>query len=624
MAKHCTSVCYSMHCICQLLVQNFKSATPFFYTAMRKFYQYFSHEEIIRLLCKYRLKYAKQRHKVHLLRDISLHPKTLEAFQTKGICPSELSSILPPRRSWLRLNEKQRKFYKSSKDVAFESLRRTVLTTHIKVTQGAIKAPAWYEKLIAFIEEIQNRINGKIVDKIKTPKIIAIQKDHTNKYKYRPISQYRLSDRIVIGQTARYLTELFDDQLSDSAYAFRAKVQKKKARTHHDCVDKILEFKFKSGSNSIWIAECDISKFFDCINHKTIESTFNDFVQNANENCDSKAVNIFNEYLNSYAFNIDVNPLNSSDFFKEKKLNDAYFEWVEEDLKNYFYGETLNNERIGVPQGGALSCLIANLIMHSVDDFVLTGNYKNDICYLRFCDDMIILTNSQEDCNQALNNYMEELNRLLLLAHKPTEIFYYNKSFFNQTKSKSPYKWGFKKDEKEIPWISFVGYQIRWDGCIRARKKSIIKEIEKQKKEAEEVLKAIHSHDKENLNNHSRKSLKQQVYALENRLISMSAGRVKMYNYKTVSNSLCWTNGFKKVSNHFTSKTQLRLLDKNRNKQLYRVKKELQELVKMSENPDLLIPPNKFFGAPFSYYSLLHVKIKSTNDTSIHSVPLEG
>jgi len=581
---------------------------------MKEFFEYFSHEQIIKLLCKYRLKYAKQRHKIHLLRDVSLHKKTLDDFHSKCICPPELSSIMPSRRTWLRLNEDERKFCKSSTDVAIESLRRTILTIHIKVKAGSISAPEWYLNLMEFIKKIQERINGINDDKIQTPIICAIKKENIKDCKkFRPIAQYKLDDRIIIGQTARYLTAIFDEQLLHCCYAFRATIKGKKVKTHHDCVDEILEYRRKVQSKNIWVTECDISKFFDCINHRVVTQKFEDFVNKAkegNKQVDEKARIIFNQYLISYAFNTDVYPKNKSGYFLEKGFKDGSFEWVETELKKNFYPDGMDKERIGIPQGGALSCLMANLIMHEADEKVLCTNHQQNICYLRFCDDMIILANCKEDCNIALNAYMQEIKKVFLIAHAPAEISFYNKDFFNKRKSKAPFQWGSKKNHNHIPWISFVGYQIRYDGCVRARKKSLKKETQKQKTEAEAVLRAIHAHDKENLNAHSRKSLKQQVHALESRLISMSVGRHKIYNYKTTSPVFCWTNGFKKISNHSVCKAQLRLLDRNRLRQLYRVKQELKELNKVSENPDILIPLEKYFGAPFSYYGFLNRQFK--------------
>lgn len=170
--------------------------------------------------------------------------------------------------------------------------------------------------------------------------------------------------------------------------------------------------------------------------------------------------------------------------------------------------------------------------------------------------------------------------------------------------------WSHKNLSKEsVPWLGFVGYQIRYDGIIRVRKKSIEKEATKQKNEMLEVLKALNLTKKTShqINENSRKSKHQQVFALENRLISMSVGRVKLYNYKTAKNGLCWTNGFQCLDLNFVSRKQCRFLDKNRQATLKYFKRSISGLAKKSENVDEGLE-RKYFGHPFSYHGFLKKK----------------
>jgi hypothetical protein len=584
---------------------------------MEPFNTYFSADQIIFLLCKFRLKYAKQRHKVHLLRDISLHPYTLDNFLKKGHCPEELASLMPARRSWLRLNPKDRKRCRSSTDINFESLRRTILTIHIRVKEEGLLPPTWYVNLVKFIEDIQKRINAEHPSPIKKPTILAIKKENKqNCRKFRPISQYSLEDRIIIGQTARYLTQTFDHHLLDCAYAFRASKRGIGVKTHHDTIDRILDYKRHHLGKNIYVAECDIRKFFDCVRHDHVASIFESFVARAKSDgyhYDDRATAFFHQYLDSYAFNIDIYPLKNTDYFQNLGYDQGEFEWPEEKLKREYYGDGINDYRIGVPQGGALSCLISNLLLHNVDEDVLANNSDKEIEYLRFCDDMILLSINRESCNKALDRYIAATKRNYLLIHEPKEIEKYGKRFYNSdvSKSKMPFLWAALSDTAvSSPWISFVGYQIRYDGSVRVRKKSIEKEVKKQQKEATEVLKAVFSKDIANINLNSRKSLKQQLIALESRLISMSVGRHKIYNYKKALPALCWTNGFKRLFSNSVAKSQLRLLDSKRNRELFRVKKTLANLTKQSENPDRIELPTKYLGAPFSYYAFLHKNLR--------------
>src|SRR6185312_14514894 len=115
--------------------------------------------------------------------------------------------------------------------------------------------------------------------------------------------------RIIISLTARYFTRLFDPYFLSNAYAFRAS-RKGKCVTHHDAVQMILSFRKKFRSNDIWVAECDIQKFFDCVNHNLILDALKSLSQKHSIDVDRRAYEIFLQYLHSYSFNKDVLPLN--------------------------------------------------------------------------------------------------------------------------------------------------------------------------------------------------------------------------------------------------------------------------------------------------------------------------
>lgn len=75
-----------------------------------------------------------------------------------------------------------------------------------------------------------------------------------------------------------------------------------------------------------------------------------------------------------------------------------------------------NSER-GVPQGGVLSPLLANLYLHAFDQFVLT---KSD-GYVRYADDFIIFCPTREKAEQLLESartFLQE--RLKLTLNEPT------------------------------------------------------------------------------------------------------------------------------------------------------------------------------------------------------------
>lgn len=79
-----------------------------------------------------------------------------------------------------------------------------------------------------------------------------------------------------------------------------------------------------------------------------------------------------------------------------------------------------NSER-GVPQGGVLSPLLANLYLHAFDQFVLT---KSD-GYVRYADDFIIFCPTREKAEQLLESartFLQERLKLTLNEPNITEV----------------------------------------------------------------------------------------------------------------------------------------------------------------------------------------------------------
>ena len=88
------------------------------------------------------------------------------------------------------------------------------------------------------------------------------------------------------------------------------------------------------------------------------------------------------------------------------------------------------------------------------------------------------------------------LAKLKLPFHEPLKKIEYNKEFWDK-KSKYPYCWG-PKYKGIVPWIGFLGYQIRYDNIIRVRRLSINKELKKQVKETNNIIKIIRLAKKRN------------------------------------------------------------------------------------------------------------------------------
>jgi hypothetical protein len=587
---------------------------------MKDFSTYFTERAIVTHICKLRVKIAKTRNKkhlIHLLTDsdkYNYHNKELNVVDKNEFSEyqfelnTQLSEILPPRKRWVKLGyESRMNRYGTEKLTSNDKNYYSILKT-IKVYRKKAPQTKWLLELDKFVKNIQSTIKEGDFN-IKKPLIFPKLKEEfiseIDINKCRPISMFSLKERIILSISNNFLTNLFDGYFEDSSYAFRSKKNKEGTSviSHQDCIRDIVELQKINNYKDQFVVECDMEKFYDSVNHKIVKKLFNILIDKSevdNPNFDFKIVkHIFNEYLNCYAFNINVPLAKDTKYWDSYKIPNGEFGWVKNRLIELKYYSDIEKERIGVPQGGALSGLIANIVLNEADKELL----KTDVFYIRFCDDMLIIHEDKNKCEEAKAIYKKSLRELKLVPHKfvdkltkqisPTKFTFHP---FWHTKSKGAYKWG-AIENNGFPWITFVGYEIHHKGNIRVRKKSLEKELKKQKKIVTEVKKAIE---------HGQRKVKGAVIqSAINRLIGMSVGRIGLNNYEEVSTDMCWKNGFKELSINKDSIRQIKKLDRNRSKLYYDLFKSVKELEEVNGEDEINKNTKReiiFYDKPFSYY----------------------
>ena len=344
---------------------------PLPFLIMKTFESYFSENEILKLICKVRVKLAKNKSKKHLLHLLTSNPafnyhvkfnsEPTNNFETNQKELTEfLLSILPPRKKWLKLGEQSRRKpnrgneFLTSNDKNYYSLLKTIKTESKKTVKAN-----WYCNLQKFVNEIVDVSKDKeyIISK---PIIFPKLKDKVKKSarnECRPICIFSLKDRIVLSLTNKFLTRVFDEQFQDSYYAFRSKRNSKgNIISHHDCIVGIGEYRSVNKESDLIVAECDMKKFYDTVNHKIALCLFQSLIETAKSkyieiNFDTP-IKIFKSYLKSFAFNIDIPKPTNTEYWTSYKIPNGFFGWIDEiTLKTHY--TVIDEERIGVPQGGA-------------------------------------------------------------------------------------------------------------------------------------------------------------------------------------------------------------------------------------------------------------------------------
>lgn len=186
----------------------------------------------------------------------------------------------------------------------------------------------------------------------------------------RELSIPTVEDRIVQRAVAGRLTPYAENALTDAACAYRRGRGVKGALEH---VAKEMD------AGARWFARTDVARFFDSIPRDALVSTLRDH-------------GVPGELIG----------------------------WVERLITaGVVEGAVTFDPALGVPQGSALSPVLSNLYLAAVDRRMLDGGYV----YLRYADDILILTRTEASARDGLTLLSAELGRRgLALGARKTAI----------------------------------------------------------------------------------------------------------------------------------------------------------------------------------------------------------
>jgi hypothetical protein len=557
---------------------------------MSIFENYFSHDHIVRELCKARVSLAGRRHEALFFHDIDKTQRSAEEVPMPECWREIPIDIFPPRKVWNRYRPRHRSG--QDRDIHLETLVRAV--RHLSKERPEA---AWLKRLRETVGMIRGRALSDAPFAFSAPTIVPVEK---GRYKetYRPVASFALSDRIIDCLTARYFRETLDSALLDSCLAFRPGRDGR-----HQGLDTILRQRHLHSDTGLFVAECDIQGFYDCVSHDVARNALNELIADAQRldpglDIDPRSLEIFDAYLSCYSFLRNIRQ--QAELKLKKKHPQATYPWCEQKLRE-FYGASAAIDGIGVPQGGSLSSLIANAVLHSADKDLQPFCASQGVMYLRYCDDTILLAPEREACEEAFSRYREVLTNLRLPIHEPEPLKAYQgsqKKKFWRAKSKSTYHWSDPCASDAYLWIQFLGYQIRYDGAVRIRPSSIAKEHSKLAEVTGKTLSLLQPSNVSNI----RRSANSIEHRLRMKVISMAVGRRDIGQSSDKPLPKCWANGFRWLSGKNIITNNLKALDRQRERQINRVNRRLRIL-------DLQIPEKeeghqrrrKYYGFPFSY-----------------------
>ena len=459
---------------------------------MLSFTEYASEKRILELLIKERVKVALK----GKLKSLSPAVIAKNAEQEKKMTVAEqIFMLMPPRDSWRRPQKKDRVQTNSERKSGKQVLTRSIAQT-IKKHRKTYDDFPYLQRLDLFIANLRKDITGDAPLEFNSIKIVGKKKkvDSDNVTILRPICVFEsLREKLLIALVSKYLSEAFDPLLHEEILSYRP------LRKYHNseepvitdrdnAIENLQEYRNRHKRQNIYVAECDIQKYFDTINHDVIRNCFAKFAENAHTLCpgfEYRCVKrILDAYLDSYSFYKNVLVENEKLMLcesprKYESPKDTLFVergcYTREEFKT-------STDRIGIPQGGALSGLISNVVLSTVDkESILQINDPNRF-FCRYGDDIILMHTSRKECERLINQYCNALIEHKLLYHdfvsvadpelrKPDGSV---RSALWDVKSRSPFLWGRNNEEKEqVDWIGFLGYEIRYTGEVRIRRSSL-------------------------------------------------------------------------------------------------------------------------------------------------------
>jgi group II intron reverse transcriptase/maturase len=206
---------------------------------------------------------------------------------------------------------------------------------------------------------------------------VYIPKDarHT---KFRPLGIPAVRDRIAQEVLRRLLSPIFEAKFHEHSYGFRP------GRSCHQAVEKVLEL---GRQGYRWVLDADISGFFDNLSHQAVMRELSDVV------ADGNILRMVEKFLRA----------------------------------GVMEGGKFQPTRVGTPQGGVASPLLANIALNVLDWHL----QEHGLRFVRYADDFVVLCRSEQEAKEALALVQRLLKDRLGLSLSPekTKVTRFHEGF---------------------------------------------------------------------------------------------------------------------------------------------------------------------------------------------------
>jgi len=186
-------------------------------------------------------------------------------------------------------------------------------------------------------------------------------------------------DRVIQQAIAQKLQPIFEPLFADESYGYRP------GKSCQQAMKKVKEY---TDQGYVQVAEIDLSKYFDTINHELLINLLREQIQ------DPEVIKLIKKYLKSGV------------------------------MEN---GMVVKTEE-GSPQGGNLSPLLANIYLNQYDQEMK----RRGVAFVRYADDIVVLAKSKRAAERLLESsrkYLEDKLKLKVNQDKSRAISIYSLKF---------------------------------------------------------------------------------------------------------------------------------------------------------------------------------------------------